>query len=155
MNATICNRRTLIRSHACTPGGTRNGQSKKLKPFLRLLTHVLENDALSPSATIYLRNVCDNLEGCNETVNKLLSECEQVDSEAEKFQARQMDKTLYTLTVISAIFLPAQFLTGVWGMNFEHMPELDESWGYRMFWIVSSFMMIALFVLLNFGRIRY
>ena len=129
--------------------------SQMLKPFLRLLTHVIEDDAISPGATIYLRDVRDNLEGCDETVNKLLKECQDVDAEAEKFQARQMDKTLYTLTVISAIFLPAQFLTGVWGMNFVHMPELDETWGYRMFWIVSSCMMVSLFVMLNFGRLRY
>ena len=124
--------------NARTQGGTRIGQSKAQAVFADLLLHDLENVAISPGATIYLCDVHDNSEGCDETVDKLPSECEQVDSEAKKFQAQQMDKTLYTLMVISAIFLPAQFLTGLWGMNYEHMPELDESWGYRMFWIVSS-----------------
>ena len=86
--------------------------SQKLKPFMRLLTHVIEDDAISPGATIYLRDVLDNLEGFDEEVRQLLVTCESVDDDADKFQSRQMDKTLYTLTVVSAVFLPAQFLTG-------------------------------------------
>ena len=79
---------------------------------MRLLTHVIEDDAISPGATIYLRDVLDNLEGCDEEVRQLLLNCEAVDDDADKFQSKQMDQTLYTLTVISAVFLPAQFLTG-------------------------------------------
>ena len=86
--------------------------NQKLKPFMRLLTHVIEDDAISPGATIYLRDVLDNLEGFDEEFRHLLNTCASVDDDAEKFQSRQMDKTLYTLTVISAVFLPAQFLTG-------------------------------------------
>lgn len=59
-----------------------------------------------------------------------------------------------TLTVISAVFLPAQFLTGVYGMNFVDMPELSKSWGYEMFWAISILMMVTLFIALNFGRVR-
>ena len=131
-----------------------NKVSQKLKPFMRLLTHVIEDDAISSGATIYLRDVLDNLEGCDEEVRQLLLACEAVDEEADKHQSRQMDQTLYTLTVISAVFLPAQFLTGVWGMNFEDMPELQRSWGYEMFWAIAVFMMLIVFIVLNFGRIR-
>jgi Mg2+ and Co2+ transporter CorA len=128
---------------------------RRLKPFVRLLLHVIEDDAISPGATVYLRDVLDNLEGSDEEVRQLLAECEAVDDEADKFQSRQMDSTLYTLTVISAVFLPAQFLTGVWGMNFEYMRELDEPWGYKMFWAISATMIVFLVIALNFGRVRY
>lgn len=115
---------------------------RKFKPFVRLLTHVIEDDAISPGATVYLRDVLDNLECSDEDLRQLISECDALDVEADKMQSRQMDQTLYTLTVVSAVFLPAQFLTGgrvvmqsiqylltfgagatpflVWGMNFEH-----------------------------------
>jgi len=127
---------------------------RKLKPFLRLLFHVIEDDDISPGATVYLRDVLDNLEGYDEECRQLLAECEGVDDEAEKFQSRQMDQTLYTLTVISAVFLPAQFLTGVWGMNFVYMPELDERWGYAMFWALAASFIVIILVALNFGRVR-
>ena len=41
-----------------------------------------------------------------------------------------MNKRLSRLTIISAIFLPLTLLAGIYGMNFEVMPELDLSWGY-------------------------
>ena len=41
------------------------------------------------------------------------------------------------LTVISALFLPLSFLVGVYGMNFEEMPELKYDYGYAVFWGVA------------------
>lgn len=40
------------------------------------------------------------------------------------------------LTVISALFLPLSFLVGVYGMNFQTMPELQLKYGYGGFWIL-------------------
>lgn len=97
--------------------------ARKLKPFLRLLVHVIEDDAISPGPTVYVRDVLDNLECHEEEVRKMIGDCEAIDAQADKFQSRQMDRTLYTLTVLSAVFLPVQFLAGVYGMNFVYMPE--------------------------------
>jgi Mg2+ and Co2+ transporter CorA len=128
--------------------------SRKIKPFMRLVGHVIEDDAISPGATVYLRDVLDNLECHDDDVKQLIAECRALDVEAEKYNSKQMDNTLYTLTVVSSIFLPAQFLTGVWGMNFIHMPELDETWGYPMFWVLTAVIMVILFVALDCGRRR-
>jgi magnesium transporter len=35
-----------------------------------------------------------------------------------------------SLTVIATIFIPLTFLAGIYGMNFEHMPELAVRWAY-------------------------
>jgi magnesium transporter len=34
------------------------------------------------------------------------------------------------LTVITTIFMPLSFMASIYGMNFEHMPELKSEWGY-------------------------
>jgi magnesium transporter len=44
--------------------------------------------------------------------------------------ANRMNEVMKVLAIISTIFIPLSFLAGIWGMNFEHMPELDEVWGY-------------------------
>jgi magnesium transporter len=40
------------------------------------------------------------------------------------------------LTIFSAIMLPLTFIAGVYGMNFEYMPELTKHYGYFTVWIV-------------------
>jgi len=44
--------------------------------------------------------------------------------------SNQMNSVMKTLAVIATIFIPLTFVAGVYGMNFERMPELKWSWGY-------------------------
>ena len=86
---------------------------------------------------------------------ELIERCEQLDVEFEKYHAAQQDKTLYLMTVVTSIFLPAQFLTGVWGMNFDDMPELKKAWGYPLFWVLCITMTTALLIHFRCGRSGY
>jgi len=49
-------------------------------------------------------------------------------------QQENMNRTMYTLTLITAFFVPAQFLTGLFGMNFQYMPWLNWEYGFLAFW---------------------
>jgi Mg2+ and Co2+ transporter CorA len=51
---------------------------------------------------------------------------------AEDHEHKNMNRRLGFLTVLSAIFLPLTLLTGIWGMNFEKMPELSQPNAYPM-----------------------
>ncbi len=52
-------------------------------------------------------------------------------------QNHKMNEVMKTLTIVSAIFIPLTFIVGVYGMNFENMPELKNPNGY---YIVIGFM---------------
>jgi magnesium transporter len=45
-------------------------------------------------------------------------------------QSNKMNETMQVLTVIATLFIPLTFLTGLYGMNFENMPELHSEYGY-------------------------
>ena len=47
-------------------------------------------------------------------------------------QSNRMNEVMKTLTLISTVMLPITFIAGVYGMNFEHMPELKWEHGYPM-----------------------
>jgi magnesium transporter len=48
--------------------------------------------------------------------------------------SNRMNEVMKVLTVIATLFIPLTFIAGVYGMNFEHMPELKWRWGYGLIW---------------------
>jgi magnesium transporter len=62
----------------------------------------------------------------------------------------RMNQVMQTLTVVTTVFIPLSFLTGVYGMNFRNMPELG--WRYGYFGLLGAMLSIALLMLLHFRR---
>ena len=59
----------------------------------------------------------------------------------------QTNRRLNLLTIITAIFTPLSLLAGIWGMNFETMPELKFPYAYPI--------AIGLMVVIGVGMFRY
>lgn len=57
------------------------------------------------------------------------------------------------LTVVSVVFLPLTFLCGVYGMNFEVLPELRWPLGYAFFWVLVVVIVVGLLYLMRRARI--
>jgi magnesium transporter len=63
--------------------------------------------------------------------------------------SNRMNEVMKVLTIISTTFIPLSFLAGVYGMNFEYMPELRWRWSYPVFWAV---IVAAAWTLLRFFK---
>jgi len=50
--------------------------------------------------------------------------------------SNRMNEVMKVLTIIATIFIPLTFIAGVYGMNFEYMPELTVPWAYPLVWAV-------------------
>ena len=65
----------------------------------------------------------------------------------------KMNKVMQLLTLIATIFIPLTFLAGIYGMNFEYMPELHWKYGY---FVLLGIMLIAFIgLLLYFKRKKW
>lgn len=56
----------------------------------------------------------------------------------------RMNEVMKVLTIISTIFIPLTFIVGVYGMNFEHMPELHWTWSYPIVWGVMAAVTVSM-----------
>lgn len=81
------------------------------------------------------RDLADALDHHDRLVDSLESAHGLVGSLLDTYRsatAEQMNQVMKTLTVFTAIFMPLTLITGLYGMNFEHMPELGTYWGYAV-----------------------
>ncbi|MGE0432298.1 MAG: magnesium/cobalt transporter CorA [Planctomycetota bacterium] len=98
----------------------------------------VESGLLDQSAQLHVRDVLDHS-------TRLLAEVEELREVVVSLrdlhlstQNQKMNEVIKVLTVISTIFIPLSFFAGVYGMNFHtNMPELESSWGYPVWWLVS------------------
>ena len=88
----------------------------------------------------------DVLDSHRELVNGLLS----IHLSAASNRTNEVMKVL---TIMASIFIPLTFLAGVYGMNFEMMPELHTPWGYPA--LLGAMFLLALLMLFYFRRKRW
>ena len=50
----------------------------------------------------------------------------------------RLNEVMKVLTIIATIFMPLTFIVGLYGMNFQHMPELSWRWGYPLVLLVMA-----------------
>jgi magnesium transporter len=67
--------------------------------------------------------------------------------------SHHLNQIMKVLTIITAIFVPLSFLAGIYGMNFEYMPELHTPSGY--FILLAIMLAIATILLLIFRKKRW
>lgn len=67
--------------------------------------------------------------------------------------SNKMNEVMKVLTIIASIFIPLTFLAGIYGMNFEHIPELKFRYGYFILWGIMALIFMGL--LLFFKRKRW
>lgn len=95
---------------------------------------------------VYFRDSGDRLATIVDEMQTMQEKAKGLFQFYQTTQESQGNRVLYMLTLVTTIFVPAQFLTGLWGMNFEEMPELRLRYGYVMFWVLVVVLSIAVLV---------
>ncbi|CAN5773842.1 magnesium/cobalt transporter CorA [soil metagenome] len=107
-------------------------------PTRELLSGLLrdDDDRVTPAVRTYLRDAHDHAVQVLETVELLRETTNSVHEIYLAGLTVRMNEVMKLLTIIATIFIPLTFVVGVYGMNFERMPELTWRWGYGAVWLV-------------------
>ncbi len=105
-----------------------------------------DNKAISKFSQAYFRDVYDHLMRVNEVLDahrdmmgNLLDAYYSVLSHQINENSQKINVIMQRLTIITTIFMPLSFIAGVYGMNFEFMPELKWHLGYFMALAIMGF----------------
>ncbi len=112
-----------------------------------------ENDFIESSTHVFLRDLHDHLTQVlerTESNREMLSELQNLYLAEIGFKANSV---VQVLTIISSIFIPLTFIVGLYGMNFDVMPELRWQYGYPM--VLTLMAAIVIFLLVYFRKKRW
>ncbi|PWE00724.1 magnesium/cobalt transporter CorA [Marinilabilia rubra] len=69
------------------------------------------------------------------------------------YQGHRMNEVMKVLTIVATIFIPLTFMAGIYGMNFQNMPELSWKYGYPMIWL--AMILVAIVMVIYFRRKKW
>eukprot|EP00746_Dinoflagellata_sp_MGD_P163360 gnl/MRDRNA2_/MRDRNA2_91342_c0_seq1.p1 gnl/MRDRNA2_/MRDRNA2_91342_c0~~gnl/MRDRNA2_/MRDRNA2_91342_c0_seq1.p1 ORF type:complete len:592 (+),score=106.78 gnl/MRDRNA2_/MRDRNA2_91342_c0_seq1:55-1776(+) len=125
---------------------------RTVRPLNTAIKHILDDPTVCETFPMYVEDVQDHLEQVTEDARALIEVCACIAQDYNMFGDQKMNQTLYVLTIVTTIFIPSQFIAGMYGMNFVKpdgspaIPELEWENGYAWFWGliigVSSFMIL-------------
>ena len=97
---------------------------------------------IHPSTEKYLQDVAEHIVQLSDSVESQRDLLGNVYDLYQTGVSMRMNQIMQMLTIIATIFIPMTFIAGVYGMNFEYMPELQWKYSYFVVWGL----MIAVFV---------
>ncbi|HTE51370.1 MAG TPA: magnesium/cobalt transporter CorA [Kofleriaceae bacterium] len=126
---------------------------RSMWPQLEALGRLMRESTryLSDEVRIYLRDTNDH---CAQVVDVLDSSRELINGLLNTYLSIVSNRTnevMKVLTIMASIFIPLTFVAGIYGMNFDYMPELHSRWGYPIALLV---MLVASGGLLFYFRHR-
>jgi magnesium transporter len=120
----------------------------RLATLKRLAIHTLSVVQKIPIANkkeeVALRDLRETVDGLLFFSDELLEDATSLINLELGAASQRTNQVIRVLTIFSVFFMPLTFIVGIYGMNFEHMPELRSPWGYVGVWIAMTAVTISI-----------
>jgi len=112
-----------------------------------------ESSLILESTNVYLRDVYDHTIQVMDTVETLRDIISGMLDIYLSSASNRMNEIMKMLTIIATIFIPLTFITGIYGMNFQNMPEIKWVWGYPA--VLLGMLIIGIVMVVYFKRKKW
>jgi magnesium transporter len=124
-------------------------------PLRELVSHLQRSDSnlIKKSTLPFLSDLYDHTIQVIDTIESLRDMASGMIDLYLSTVSNRMNEVMKVLTIIATIFIPLTFVAGIYGMNFENMPELKMKYAYFAVWGVMAF--IGILMLVFFKRKKW
>jgi magnesium transporter len=112
-----------------------------------------ESDLVEERNGIFLRDLYDHTIQVADTVETYRDVISSLMDLHLSLVSNRMNEVMKVLTIIATIFIPLTFIAGIYGMNFENMPELGWHYAYFAVWFVI--LVVGVSMVLYFRRLKW
>jgi magnesium transporter len=125
---------------------------RALRPFRGVVQHLntIDHPLFKESTKVYITDLLDHVGFAIESSEFLREHGASLRELYYTTTSHRMNEVMKVLAIVSGIFMPLSFLAGVYGMNFENMPELSHEYGY--FIILCVFLLLASSMIMTFKK---
>nr|MBS0038074.1 magnesium/cobalt transporter CorA [Saprospiraceae bacterium] len=113
----------------------------------------IEEPKVESGTKVFIRDLYDHTIQVIETIEVLRDMSSGMTDLYMSSVSNKMNNVMKILTIIATIFIPLTFIAGIYGMNFEYMPELTWRWGY--FGILAIMLIIIVGMLAYFRKNKW
>jgi magnesium transporter len=126
-----------------------NKLRRTIIPMRDLLYRIISSSRVNSlnEKHVYFQDIYDHLLKLVEMIDANRELTADIRDSYLSISSDRMNRVMITLTVISSIFLPLTFIAGVYGMNFEYMPELAGKYSY--------FIVLGIMIFISVGMIWF
>lgn len=119
--------------------------SKPLREAVAILQRD-PNELIEESTMPYLRDVYEHIIQVSDVIDTQRDMLSGIMDLYLSGVSNRMNQVMQVLTIMATIFIPLTFIAGIYGMNFDNMPELHWKYGYLIIWLI----MIAVIIFMIF-----
>ncbi len=105
-----------------------------------------ESGALSDITKTYLRDVRDHALQIVDVIETYREMARSLADLQMSVVSNRMNEIMKVLTIMASFFIPITFVAGVYGMNFENIPELKFKYSYFIFWTICIGIVLSLYI---------
>jgi len=91
----------------------------------------------------YIHHIQDHMIKQKNIIKNSQELTDEIRNNYESYNNYRMNRVMQMLTLVSTVFLPLTLIAGIYGMNFEYMPELKWKYGYFTVLIVMALLLVV------------
>lgn len=128
---------------------------KSVRPVKDIILQVYkaEDTFFTQDTLKYFRDFQESIIQTNEAIELYSNLASDQLSMHNTVVSNHMNQVMKVLTIFASLFIPLTFIAGIYGMNFQYMPELGFKYSYLIFWIVI--LVVTGLLLLFFKRKKW
>ena len=117
-------------------------------PVKELVSRLIDSESplIKHDTKLFLRDALDHSLEINESLQIYREMSMSLMEMYMSNMSNKMNEVMKVLTIMASIFIPLTFIAGIYGMNFDNMPELHYKYGYYVVWGVMILLFIGMMV---------
>ncbi len=128
---------------------------KSVWPLREVISRLerIDSDLIQETTSVFLRDVYDHTIQVIDTIETYRDMTSGMLDLYLSSVSNRMNEIMKVLTIIGSIFIPLTFVAGIYGMNFDNMPELKTEYGYYI--TIGAMVVVAVSMFLYFRRKKW